>query len=83
MAERVHDVMAFLKNDAGCAYDLLVDVTAVDYCQFLTIGREDFQRFLAKHPELAAKIGEVAAGRAAINTAIEDPTDPSSRPPTV
>jgi CPA2 family monovalent cation:H+ antiporter-2 len=60
------------------------DVTAVDYCQFLTIGREDFQRFLGKHPELAAKIGEVAAGRAAINTAIEDPTDPSSsgRPPT-
>ena len=60
------------------------DVTAVDYCQFLTIGREDFQRFLAKHPELAAKIGEVAAGRAAINTALDDPTDPSStgRPPT-
>ena len=60
------------------------DVIALDYCQFLTIGREDFQRFLQKHPELAAKIGEIAAGRAAMNTAFEDVTDPSStgRPPT-
>jgi CPA2 family monovalent cation:H+ antiporter-2 len=52
------------------------DVTALAYCQFLTLGRDDFQRFLDKHPELAAKIGEIAAGRAAMNadTRIEDKT---------
>ena len=43
------------------------DVTALDYCQFLTLNRDDFQRFLKKHPEFAAKIGEIAAGRAAMN----------------
>jgi len=32
--ESVHEVLAFLKNDAGCAYDLLVDVTAVDYLNY-------------------------------------------------
>jgi NADH-quinone oxidoreductase subunit C len=33
-ATRCHDVLAFLKNDPACAYDLLVDVTAVDYLNY-------------------------------------------------
>ena len=33
-AGRVHDVMALLKTDARCGYDLLADVTAVDYLNY-------------------------------------------------
>ncbi|MFM9862529.1 MAG: cation:proton antiporter [Micropepsaceae bacterium] len=39
------------------------DVTAIDYCQFLTLGRADFLAFVDKHPDLRAKIGTVAISR--------------------
>ena len=32
--DRIHEVMTFLRQDAGTAYDLLVDVTAVDYLNY-------------------------------------------------
>jgi monovalent cation:H+ antiporter-2, CPA2 family len=43
------------------------DVTAIDYCLFLTLGLEDFQPFIARHPELRARLDEVAAERAEMN----------------
>ena len=43
------------------------DVTAIDYCQLLTLGVKDFQGFVSKHPELRAKLDDVAAARAAMN----------------
>jgi monovalent cation:H+ antiporter-2, CPA2 family len=39
------------------------DVTAIDYCQLLTLGRADFLAFIEKHPELRAKIGTIAISR--------------------
>jgi CPA2 family monovalent cation:H+ antiporter-2 len=43
------------------------DVTAIDYCQFLTLRERDFQGFLKKHPELRARIDAVAGEREAMN----------------
>jgi monovalent cation:H+ antiporter-2, CPA2 family len=43
------------------------DVTAIDYCQLLTLSRDDFARFVGKHPELRAKLDIIAAERAAMN----------------
>jgi CPA2 family monovalent cation:H+ antiporter-2 len=54
------------------------DVTAIDYCQLLTLGRADFQQFVGKHPELRARLDEIAAGRAAMNQQIPRPAAPST-----
>ncbi|MEQ1870571.1 MAG: cation:proton antiporter [Vicinamibacterales bacterium] len=43
------------------------DVTAIDYCQLLTLDRAGFQGFVGKHPELRAKIDVIAAQRLAMN----------------
>jgi CPA2 family monovalent cation:H+ antiporter-2 len=51
------------------------DVTAIDYCQLLTLDRKDFQGFLRSHPELRVKIDEIAAGRDAMN---RQPVEPAA-----
>ena len=43
------------------------DVTAIDYCQLLTLNKPDFQNFIGKHPELRARIDSLAADREAMN----------------
>jgi CRP-like cAMP-binding protein len=43
------------------------DVTALDYCQLLTMNKPDFQNFIGKHPELRARIDSIAAEREAMN----------------
>ena len=45
----------------------IADVTAIDYCQLLTLDRKDFALFVGKHPELRAKIDLIAAEREAMN----------------
>jgi len=39
------------------------DVTALDYCQLLTLNRRDFEAFVARHPDLREKIDQVAEQR--------------------
>jgi CPA2 family monovalent cation:H+ antiporter-2 len=43
------------------------DVTAIDYCLFLTLSKADFESFIARHPELRARLSDIAAKRAAMN----------------
>ena len=43
------------------------DVTAIDYCQLLTLSKQDFWHFVGKHPELRAQIDSIAAEREAMN----------------
>ena len=43
------------------------DVTAIDYCQLLTLDRKDFQSFVMRHPELKEKINAIASTREAMN----------------
>jgi monovalent cation:H+ antiporter-2, CPA2 family len=49
------------------------DVTAIDYCQFLTLAPEDFQAFLTRHPDLRARIDRIAEEREAMNRAAPPP----------
>ncbi|PWR25706.1 cation:proton antiporter [Zavarzinia aquatilis] len=43
------------------------DVTAVDYCQFFTLDRRDFRRFIAQHPEIRTVVEATAAARRQMN----------------
>jgi monovalent cation:H+ antiporter-2, CPA2 family len=43
------------------------DVTAIDYCLFLTLEKDDFEAFVARHPELRPKFARIAAERAEMN----------------
>jgi CPA2 family monovalent cation:H+ antiporter-2 len=43
------------------------DVTAIDYCLFLIVTKEEFDRFIANYPHLREKLDEVAAERAEMN----------------
>jgi CPA2 family monovalent cation:H+ antiporter-2 len=43
------------------------DVTAIDYCQFLTLDPRDFERYLSAHDDVRARIDHVAAERAEMN----------------
>ena len=43
------------------------DVTAIDYCLFLTLEKGDFEAFVARHPELRPKFARIAAERAEMN----------------
>lgn len=43
------------------------DVTAIDYCLFLTLGKNDFDNFIGRHKELRQRLDEVAAERAEMN----------------
>ncbi|MGE0702477.1 MAG: cation:proton antiporter [Vicinamibacterales bacterium] len=46
------------------------DVTAIDYCQLLTLDRADFDRYVARHPDLREKIDVVAERRDEENRAL-------------
>lgn len=56
--------MALLSGERRSA-----DVTAVDFCKFLTLDRRDFRTFLGRYPQLRAHVGELAAERAKANRA--------------
>nr|WP_144294356.1 cation:proton antiporter [Rhodoligotrophos appendicifer] len=43
------------------------DVTATDYCQFLTLSVRDFRQFIARHPQLKAQFDAMAAKRRLMN----------------
>ncbi len=43
------------------------DVTAIDYCLFLTLEKDDFEAFVSRHPELRPKFARIAAERAEMN----------------
>ncbi len=43
------------------------DVTALDFCKFLTLNRRDFRRFLKKHPSMHQQILYRAAERDELN----------------
>jgi len=43
------------------------DVTAIDYCLFLVVNKDEFDKFIARYPELREKLDEVAAQRAEMN----------------
>jgi CPA2 family monovalent cation:H+ antiporter-2 len=43
------------------------DVTAIDYCLFLTLQKDDFEAFVSRHPELRPKFARIAAERAEMN----------------
>jgi CPA2 family monovalent cation:H+ antiporter-2 len=43
------------------------DVTAIDYCLFLIVTKEEFDRFIARYPELRQRLDEVAAQRTEMN----------------
>jgi CPA2 family monovalent cation:H+ antiporter-2 len=62
--------MALLSGERRTA-----DVTAVDYCDLLTLDQRDFKQFLTTYPELRAELDEMAAQRAAMNK------QPVSAPP--
>ena len=49
------------------------DVTAIDYCLFLILQKDDFERFAARHPALRRPLDEIAAGRAEMNAAAPAP----------
>ncbi len=40
-ADKLHDVMAFLRDDSACAYNFLSDVIGVDYLNYPAKGRSD------------------------------------------
>jgi CPA2 family monovalent cation:H+ antiporter-2 len=46
-------------------------VTAIDYCQLLTLSRQDFHTFLTRHPDLRERMGEVAKTREEMNRQTE------------
>jgi monovalent cation:H+ antiporter-2, CPA2 family len=46
------------------------DVTALDFCRFLTLTRRDFRRFLKKHPTMRDQIMARAAERGEMNRAL-------------
>ncbi|RDV01025.1 cation:proton antiporter [Undibacter mobilis] len=50
----------------------IADVVAIDFCEFLVLSRRDFNRFVAKHPELRAAVSEMASQRRKTNTAPAD-----------
>ena len=56
--------MALLSGDRRVA-----DVVAIDFCEFLVLSRRDFNRFVAKHPDLREAVSEMAAQRQKTNTA--------------
>ncbi|WP_293858307.1 cation:proton antiporter [uncultured Alsobacter sp.] len=58
--------MALLSGDRRSA-----TVTALDFCQFYALGRRDFLQFLSRHPELRARLSEIAVRRRQMNAAPE------------
>ncbi len=64
--------MALLSGERRVA-----DVVAIDFCEFLVLSRRDFNRFVAKHPDLREAVSEMAAQRQKTNTA---PVEGSASP---
>lgn len=56
--------MALLSGERRVA-----DVVAVDFCEFLVLKSRDFNRFVAKHPELKEAVSTMASQRRKTNTA--------------
>jgi CPA2 family monovalent cation:H+ antiporter-2 len=54
--------MALLSGERRSA-----DVTAVDYCDLLTLDTRDFRNFIAMSPQLKTHLDEMAAKRVAMN----------------
>jgi CPA2 family monovalent cation:H+ antiporter-2 len=53
------------------------DVSATDYCRFLVLERRDFDRFMARHPQVRTAISEMADERRRRNReAIEHAVSP-------
>jgi CPA2 family monovalent cation:H+ antiporter-2 len=52
--------MALLSGERRVA-----DVTAIDFCKFLTLKRRDFLSFVNRQPELRARLDEITARRTA------------------
>jgi CPA2 family monovalent cation:H+ antiporter-2 len=57
----------------------IADVTAIDFCELLTLERSDFRVFLRRHPLLRAQVDELAARRRAMNL---EPVLEHAEPPT-
>jgi CPA2 family monovalent cation:H+ antiporter-2 len=51
------------------------DVTAIDYCLFLILTKNDFDQFIARYPDLRQRINEIAARRAEENRAAQQAPD--------
>jgi monovalent cation:H+ antiporter-2, CPA2 family len=49
------------------------DVTAIDYCLFLILTKDDFDKFIARYPHLRQRINEIAARRAEENRRLQPP----------
>jgi CPA2 family monovalent cation:H+ antiporter-2 len=47
------------------------DVTAVDYCQFLTLSARDFRQFVNRHPQLRAPLAAMAEERRRMNLELQ------------
>ena len=43
------------------------DVTALDYCKFLTLSRRDFQQLVKKYPSIREQVVARASERGAMN----------------
>ena len=43
------------------------DVTAIDYCEFLTLSREDFRTFVRKYPGVRGRVAAMAKQRGEMN----------------
>ena len=57
------------------------DVTALDFCKFLTLSRRDFRRFLKKHPSLREHIVMHANERGAMNRKLLETSLAETDPP--
>lgn len=67
--------MALLSGQARSA-----DVTALDFCKFLTLGRSDFLRLLRRHPEMRTQIAALAEQRGEMNRQFLDEQEESADP---
>jgi CPA2 family monovalent cation:H+ antiporter-2 len=57
------------------------DVTALDFCKFLTLTRRDFRRFLKKHPSMREQIVTLATERGAMNRKLLEQSLAETDPP--
>jgi CPA2 family monovalent cation:H+ antiporter-2 len=55
----------------------VADVTAIDYCLFLTLEKDDFQGFVSRQPGLRARLNEVVAARTEMNRRQQAESDAS------
>jgi len=57
------------------------DVTALDYCKFLTLSRRDFRQLVKKHPSIRDQIVTQASERGAMNRALLERSLAEGEPP--